>query len=276
LSVPATGSDGIGLRLARELGHQINNLYPALTPLTADPPVHAELAGISLDVTITAPGHRPKFSSSGGFLFTHRGYSGPAVLDASHLAVRSSEIIKGGDMRVAPDGNPVRGDPRVAPQISIESETRQELTVQWSPLTRDDWERALMGGRGRVERLVAREVPLRLATRLLEEAGVPAETRAAELSRDGRKRLVRLLTAYPLPWTGHAGYQKGEVTGGGVSLAEVDPQTLGSRRCHGLFLCGEILDSFGPIGGHNFMWAWSTGRAAGVGAAAVAAADDGR
>ena len=82
-----------------------------------------------------------------------------------------------------------------------------------------------------------------------------------------RKRLVRVLTEYPLPWTGDEGYKKAEVTGGGVALREVDPVTLESRRQPGLFFCGEVLDAFGPIGGYNFCWAWSTGRSAGRGAA---------
>ena len=70
-----------------------------------------------------------------------------------------------------------------------------------------------------------------------------------------------------IPWTGDEGYRKAEVTGGGVALGEVNPRTMESRRCPGLFLCGEMLDAFGPIGGHNFAWAWATGRAAGMGAA---------
>ena len=79
--------------------------------------------------------------------------------------------------------------------------------------------------------------------------------------------LVDLLTSYVLPWTGDEGYRKAEVTGGGVALDEVDTRTLESRLCPGLFLCGEMLDAFGPIGGHNFAWAWATGRLAGMGAA---------
>ena len=73
------------------------------------------------------------------------------------------------------------------------------------------------------------------------------------------------LTHYPLPWTGNEGYKKAEVTGGGVSLAEIRPDTMESRIAPGLFLCGELLDAFGPIGGYNFAWAWVTGRAAGRG-----------
>jgi predicted flavoprotein YhiN len=75
-----------------------------------------------------------------------------------------------------------------------------------------------------------------------------------------------------LPWTGPTaadGYRKAEVTGGGVSLAEIDPRTMESRIAPRLFLCGEILDAFGPIGGYNFFWAWATGRAAGIAAASA-------
>jgi len=92
------------------------------------------------------------------------------------------------------------------------------------------------------------------------------------LRSDERKRLLDALTQYDLPWTGHEGYRTAEVTGGGVALSDVDPRTMESRRCPGLFLCGELLDAFGPIGGYNFLWAWATGRAAGIGARQIAAA----
>lgn len=101
------------------------------------------------------------------------------------------------------------------------------------------------------------------------EAGLEPVLPISQLPRDARLRLVDLLVRYELPWTGDEGYRKAEVTGGGVALSEVHPTTLESRRCPGLFLCGEILDAFGPIGGHNFAWAWATGRAAGIAAARV-------
>jgi predicted Rossmann fold flavoprotein len=234
LSVPKTGSDGAGLGWMRSLGHELNDPYPALTPLTG-PPDHAELAGVSLEVTVRAPGARPRFSTTGGFLFTHRGYSGPTVLDASHLAI-----------------------------LSARESDRQALTVQWSPLDEDGWEDALLGARsGAVGPFVSSHLPSRLARRLTLEADVPWDRGLARLTRDERRRLVVALTAYELPWTGDEGYKKAEVTGGGVALDQVDPNTLESRRAPGLFLCGEILDAFGPIGGHNFLWAWATGRAAG-------------
>jgi predicted Rossmann fold flavoprotein len=238
LSVPRTGSDGTGLRIAGALGHQINDTYPALTPLTADPNPHSGLAGISLDVTIRAPLRRGNVVSHGGFLFTHRGYSGPSVLDVSHLTILSSRDAR-----------------------------RQDLFVQWAPRGPDDWDRDLRESRSRtVGSLVRRHIPSRLADALIREAGLDPEHRLAGLRRDARVRLVGALSAYPLPWTGDEGYRKAEVTGGGVDLGQVDPRTLESRIASGLFLCGELLDAFGPIGGYNFLWAWATGRAAGRGA----------
>ena len=96
------------------------------------------------------------------------------------------------------------------------------------------------------------------------EAGVLLDRRTSSFTRPERIRLIEMLTSYPLPWSGNEGYKKAEVTGGGVALTEVDPKTLESKRVPGLYLCGEMLDAFGPIGGHNFSWAWATGRAAGL------------
>ena len=245
LSVPQTGSDGIGLRIARKLGHTLHPTYPALTPLVAEPPPHAALAGVSLEVRLEAPLERGRATTEGGFLFTHRGYSGPSVLNISHHAVLGRKA--GGE--------------------------RQPIHVQWTALDAAAWERELLDrAAGSVAPLLRRHLPTRLADALLAEADVPPERTLAQLRREERMRLVTLLSRYPLPWTGDEGYKKAEVTGGGVSLGDVDPRTLESRRSPGLFLCGELLDAFGPIGGYNFFWAWATGRAAGRGAAAHAAA----
>jgi hypothetical protein len=243
LSVPASGSDGAGLRMAARLGHTIHATYPALTPLVADPPSHAELAGISLTAELTAPLPRGRFRTRGGFLFTHRGYSGPAVLDISHLAVLSEM-----------DG----GRP-------------QEIRVRWTDVDEAGWDERLQeGGGGEVGPLIRRHLPDRLADQLLLEAGVDPAHPLAGLRREERRALVEVLVRYPLPWTGDEGYKKAEVTGGGVALSEIDPRTLESRLRPGLFLCGEMLDAFGPIGGYNFLWGWATGRAAGLGAGAFA------
>lgn len=240
LSVPATGSDGAGLAWAQQLGHQVQATYPALTPLTQDPVRHAALAGVSLEVTLTAnlAGQKP-FRSHGGFLFTHQGYSGPALLNISHLAVQSQQA-----------GGPP-----------------QPIFVQWSRLDAPAWNELLSQGPGPVNAVVRRYLPARLVEALLDECSIGRNQSSAQLRRDERRQLVEKLTSYPLPWNGHEGYKKAEVTGGGVALDELDARTFESRLYPGLFLSGEMLDVFGPIGGYNFAWAWVTGRAAGLGAA---------
>ncbi len=240
LSVPSTGSDGRGLSILEALGHTIHPTYAALTPVLADGSPFAELSGVSLPVTITARDGRRSAASSGGFLFTHRGYSGPSVLDVAHVLVRS-RLESGGGAR---------------------------LQVRWT--TRDDagWEEVLRPeGTRTVAGVLRRELPDRLADALAGAAGVPPSRPLAQLRRDERRALIGVLVRGELPWSGDEGYKKAEVTGGGVSLGEIDPRTLESRRHPGLFICGEVLDAFGPIGGYNFLWAWATGRAAGTAAA---------
>jgi predicted flavoprotein YhiN len=114
---------------------------------------------------------------------------------------------------------------------------------------------------------VSAHLPGRLAEALVASSGIDLRRKLAQMTRDERSRLIGTLVRGELPWTGDEGYKKAEVTGGGVALSEIDPRTMESRRHSGLFLCGEMLDAFGPIGGYNFLWAWATGRAAGIAAA---------
>jgi predicted Rossmann fold flavoprotein len=242
LSVPNTGSDGAGLRIVDALGHTVQPTYAALTPLTAHPAPFGQLAGVSLPVTITARADGLSSTATGGFLFTHEGYSGPAVLDVSHVAVRS------------------RAEPM----------SPAGLTVRWTALGDAEWSEALRPqGSRTVLTAISAELPTRLAEALIDAAGVDPWLPLANLSRADRLRLIETLVRGVLPWTGDEGYKKAEVTGGGVNLTEIDPRTMESRRHKGLFLCGEMLDAFGPIGGYNFLWAWATGRAAGLGASAT-------
>jgi predicted Rossmann fold flavoprotein len=211
--------------------------YPALTPLLGSG--HESLSGVSLEVRLRSKVGSRTLETSGGFLFTHRGYSGPSVLDISHVVTRPVHRSLG-------EGGTVR--------------------AQWSPLNAATWEREFEAPSALVATLVARHVPARLGERLLIECGIPLDRRTSSLKRTERLALIESLTSYVLPVTGDEGYKKAEVTGGGVALDEVDPRTLESRRCSGLYFCGEVLDAFGPIGGHNFSWAWATGRAAGLAA----------
>ena len=240
LSVPATGSDGTGLAIARGVGHTIRATYAALTPLTASPAPFAALSGVSLPVTLSARDEHRAATAAGGFLFTHRGYSGPAVLDVSHVAVRSRQ----------------------------EHDRSATLRVRWSALGDAEWTTAFEPqGAKSVGTAVASVLPVRLADALVARCGIDPRLTLANLSRRDRLRLIDELVRGELPWDGDEGYKKAEVTGGGVALDEVDPRTLESRRQPGLYFCGEVLDAFGPIGGYNFLWAWATGRAAGLAAA---------
>ena len=242
LSVPRTGSDGDGIRLLQRSGHVINPTYPALTPLLSSPAPFAALSGVSLNVAISARSNERAADARGGFLFTHHGYSGPSALDVSHVAVRS-----------------------------LVDQKPATITVRWSPLDEAAWTAALKPqGPRTVLGAVGDVLPNRLAEALISHAGLEPRMSLATLTRKNRLQLIDTLVRGVLPWTGptiEEGYQKAEVTGGGVSLAEIDPRTMESRRAPRLFLCGEILDAFGPIGGYNFLWAWATGRAAGLAAA---------
>jgi predicted Rossmann fold flavoprotein len=241
LSVPQTGSDGGGLRMVEDLGHDVRPTYAALTPLLADRAPFAELAGVSVPVTITASADAISATATGGFLFTHRGYSGPAVLDVSHVAVRSR----------------------------TETTAPARIKVRWTKRNEEGWKSVFRAGGNRsIARVLSREIPQRLAVALLAAAAVEPRRTLSNLSRQERRRVIEILVRGDLPWTGDEGYKKAEVTGGGVRLSEIDPRTMESRRHKGLFLCGEMLDAFGPIGGHNFLWAWATGRAAGLAAGA--------
>jgi hypothetical protein len=195
LSVPKTGSDGTGLRIVRGLGHTVHDTYPALTPLTSDPPRHAPLAGVSLEVTLRAPQERGVFSTR-------------------RLPLHAPGVQRPlGARRLAPGGalGPGAGASAADPG-AVDGAGRRGLGGA-----------ADGGGRRDGRPLVRRALPDRLAEALLAEAGVAPDRRLSQLRREERARLVEALTAYPLPWTGDEGYKKAEVTGGGVSLARSIP-----------------------------------------------------
>jgi predicted Rossmann fold flavoprotein len=245
LSYPRTGSDGTGHEIARALGHHLVESYPALVSLRGGSSAHHHLAGLSLPVTLTVGTGKSRVRAHGDFLFTHRGYSGPVVLNLGHSAARAT--------------------------LSGEHPT---ITVSWSALNEADWKSVLAplstsssAPSGRMIRGALKEIlPDRLVDMLLTELALSA-ARLATLHGGEQTRLIAALTSYQLPWRGCGGWSEAEVTGGGVSLANLDPSTLESRVIPNLYLCGELLDAFGPIGGTNFLWAFVTGKLAGDGAA---------
>ena len=229
-SVPKTGSDGHGYALARSLGHTITNTFPALVPLVLEEDHWmTTLSGTSAEVELSVRSETGRVLTRhrGSMLFTHFGISGPVVLDVSRHWLASH-----GSLFVN----------------FLPGETFDSLDMK---LRATNPRTALRG---------------RLPQRLLDELTPPTANRQPP-TKEARRRLVRALLETPIPVMRDRGFDYAEVTAGGVPLSEVELSTMASRRCDGLYLCGEILDVDGRIGGFNFQWAWASGRLAGVHAA---------
>jgi predicted Rossmann fold flavoprotein len=232
-SVPKTGSDGTGYALARALGHTVTHTFPALVPLVLENGHWmTALSGTSAEVELSVRGEsgRVVARKRGSMLFTHFGISGPVALDISRhwIAARGTLVAN-----------------------FLPGQTFESVDAQ------------LTNARGTAGAFLRGRVPQRLADALLENRN----PQLATLSRDERRRIVRALVETPVPVVRDRGFDYAEVTAGGVPLSEVDLSTMRSRVRDGLYLCGEILDVDGRIGGYNFQWAWASGRLAGENAA---------
>jgi predicted Rossmann fold flavoprotein len=243
---PVLGGSAVGYDLVRQAGHTVTDLVPALVPLLAREAWVRSCAGVSLSarVWIDLP-RRPHAGAAGDLLFTHRGLSGPVVLD---LSGEVSAILARREMV------PLRLD--LSPGTTA---------AEW--LARFDvWERS--AGRKTLAVLLEGRLPRRLAAALCGLAGIAPSQRPSQVSRAARRVLADFVVALPLTVTATEGWTSAMVTRGGVSLKEVDPHGLASRRVAGLAFAGEILDLDGPSGGFNLQWAFSSGWLAGVSAAA--------
>ena len=246
LSLPKTGSDGGGLEIARALGHTIVPTTPALAPLLmhdgrgpAEPSLHQSLSGVSVATELTAwLDGRAAERLRGAMLWTHFGISGPVALNASRHFLRG--VL---ERRV------------VLLTANFAGTTFDAVDARWTAMARER-------PRSSAQSVLAADLPASMATALLAYAQVDAGTPLAALSRESRRRLAHALTAFPLDVTDSRGYNYAEATAGGVALEEVDPATMASRTCAGLYLVGEMLDVDGRIGGFNFQWAWASARVA--------------
>ncbi|MBN8593151.1 MAG: NAD(P)/FAD-dependent oxidoreductase [Anaerolineae bacterium] len=241
-ALPKSGSDGGGYELARSLGHRLTDrIFPALVPLTL-PRDHfiCALSGITLQAGFKVRSGAGKCLASftNSTLCTHFGLSGPSVLDISRYYL----------------------------DAKLDDPTGTRLLMNWLPeQTSDSFEAGLLAaGRVSAGRFLGRWLPERLARALCEAAGIEPTTACDQLSRPARKALVETVTALPLPITGDRGYTYAEVTAGGIPLTDIRLETMESRLCPGLYVCGEICDVDGRIGGYNFQWAWSSGYVVGV------------
>lgn len=248
-SLPKSGSDGAGLEMARALGHTIVPTTPALAPLLLEPGAAAagRLQGVAHDVELSVwiDGARSA-RLSGALLWTHFGVSGPAVLDASRHWLRGR--LEDRDVRVTASLRPGESFEAVEARWLAAAEARPRASVA-----------SVLGGL----------LPSSMAASALAHIGLEGGVPLAELPRADRRRMVQALVEWPLAISGSRGYDFAEATAGGVALEEIDPASMASRRCEGLFLIGEMLDVDGRIGGFNFQWAWASAR---VAARAIAAA----
>jgi predicted Rossmann fold flavoprotein len=242
MSLPKSGSDGAGYALARALGHTVVATTPALAPLVLPangrdaPAIHTTWSGISQQVILTLRADGIVAARErGSMLWTHFGVSGPAALDLSRHWLRAS--LEGREIETTAD---------LTPHLDFES-----LETFWL-------QQARQRPRATLATILATQVPAAVADGVLARLGIDPSTTLASVTRENRRRLTHALRAWPLPILDSRGYNFAEATAGGVALQEIDPATMESRCCRGLYLVGEMLDVDGRLGGFNFQWAWSS------------------
>ncbi|MDZ7651840.1 MAG: NAD(P)/FAD-dependent oxidoreductase [Burkholderiaceae bacterium] len=236
LSIPKIGATDFGYRIARQFGLRIVEPRPALVPLTFDAAQwapFAPLAGVSLEVRAACGAGRDRGAFDEDLLFTHRGLSGPAVLQVSTFWQPGAAI----ELDLAPM---FARDALVDALIAAKRGSRQTLV-----------------------NVLAGLLPRRLAEGWLQSRGSATDVRIADLADRALRDLAQSLTLWTLVPTGSEGYRKAEVTRGGVATDELSQATLEARRQPGLHFIGEVVDVTGWLGGYNFQWAWSSGFAAG-------------
>jgi predicted Rossmann fold flavoprotein len=241
-SLPKTGSDGAGFAIAKRLGHTIVPTTPALAPLVlAEPSLHTSLSGVAQEVELSVwVDGAAAVRISGALLWTHFGVSGPAVMNASRHWLRAT--LEGR---------------RVALTVSFRpGEQHEQVDAHLQRL-------AAQSPKASVQTMLTTMMPASVAAALLAQLAIDDRLSVAHLERETRRRLTRALVEWPLPVVDSRGYTFAEATAGGVALSELDPATMGSRVCPGLYCVGEIADIDGRIGGFNFQWAWSSGFVAG-------------
>lgn len=245
-SYPATGSTGDGYDLAKCLGHAIIPISPALIPLVTSGDIAARLQGLSLRnvrAELRVDGKKAG-EQMGEMLFTHFGLSGPIILTLSKAAVRA-----------------------------VDQGRRAELFIDLKPALDPDkldarLQRDLTGhGKMHLENLLRGLMPPKLIPVCLDQTGLTGDKAAHQISAEERKRLRLWLKGLRFTVSGYRPLREAIITAGGVSLSEVDPKTMQSRICPGLFLAGEVLDMDADTGGFNLQAALSTGYLAGMSAA---------
>ncbi|MDX6271782.1 MAG: hypothetical protein QOD28_3005 [Acidobacteriota bacterium] len=226
LSIPQLGATDFGYQLARQFDLQIEPTRPALVPLTLPAETQArftDLSGVSLDALATCGGA----SFRENILVTHRGLSGPAILQISSYWQRGETI----NLNLLPDTD-------ARSLLSEQQQTESELAT-----------------------VLGRQLPRRFAQAWCKLYAPPKSLR--QFSEREINALADKLERWQITPAGTEGYKKAEVTAGGVSTAELSSRTLEAKRVPGLYFVGEVVDVTGQLGGYNFQWAWASGYAAG-------------
>ncbi|MBR5390890.1 MAG: NAD(P)/FAD-dependent oxidoreductase [Clostridia bacterium] len=244
-SYPKTGSDGSGYLLAQSVGHTVTRIKPSLVPLLAEGDLPARLEGLSLrNVTFTVKKDgKTIFSEFGEMLFTDKGVSGPLVLSASaHLSCGKHSFPYQAEIDLKP---------------ALDADTLDKRILRDFSQTRNrDFSNALSG-----------LLPTKLIPAAVELSGITGAQKVNGITKKQREGFCRLLKAFPLILTGFGSWDEAIVTSGGISVKEVDPKTMRSKKVGNLYLAGEILDVDAYTGGFNLQIAWSTGFCAGQAAA---------
>ncbi len=228
LSIPKLGASAFGYEIAKQFGHAIVPLRPALVPFTFEEPVKsnfAALSGVATPCVATADGGR--FDEA--MLFTHRGLSGPAILQISSYWRPGEEVTL--DLRPGHDiAAELRGERADAPRRSLTATLGQAL-------------------------------PNRLVEALGEWLDLPLSKRMADVSNAEIEHVAHALSAFAIRPDATEGYRTAEVTAGGIDTDGLSSKTMESRHVPGLFFIGEVVDVTGWLGGYNFQWAWSSAHA---------------
>ncbi len=244
ISYPSTGSTGDGYRFARECGHKVTDLSPALVPVEVKEWYAKELMGLSLrniGIRIT-DGKKKLYEEFGEMLFTHYGVTGPVILSASSIVGKK---LKEHPLTLHIDLKPALTEEQLDKRVLREFEANHNRQFK-----------------NAVDSLF----PAKLKPVAIELSGIPEEKKVNEVTKEERLHFVRLIKDFSMTLTGLRGYHEAIITKGGVSVKEIDPGTMESKLVKGLYFAGEVLDLDAVTGGYNLQIAWSTGYLAGANA----------
>lgn len=243
LSYPSTGATGDGYRLAESVGHKVTECMPSLVPLVTEEDYIPRLQGLSLkNVRLTVmDGKKKAYEAFGEMLFTHFGISGPLVLSASAYV---GSRLKKGPMKACVDLKPALSQEKLDEKLK----------------------RMFEEGRNKQFKNVAGELfPAKLVPVMIMLGKIPEQKKVNEITKEERRGFIQLMKAFPMTIVGMGEYKEAIITRGGVSVKEVNPKTMESKRIKGLYFAGEVLDLDALTGGFNLQIAWSTGHAAALG-----------